>query len=384
MSSSPDVLLNDLFSRYAPIHNWFSDSDPKGVVVDMYRVYKEPFEKRVAFPSAMQVVDFDPTKARALFVRAQVQVPDHERAHHLFPTPRGGTRSGPQESWVVLEHEEFMQSTQREIWRDTGEGIFLLIMTPSLTGTGINDPIKRISQAVEMTLELVRSAVILSMGRNAAFEQVFRAEIIVDRGKKKLNALTTGRDHPDCYNAPKIDGFTAQQSVDFVRSVVESKDEIRNRVSLALRWYLKAQRTPVPMGELRTDTLVYYWIAFEALAMPDGDYRSALRKLAEMHGRTEEETKGLFPIGRMQGLRSRILHRGELYPLDVGLLAFMDALCVDMMMHLLKVASEPRTKAYLDGRAHKLLPRITKEYRLQQEEDDQPKPEVSEARETSA
>ena len=103
--------------------------------------------------------------------------------------------------------------------------------------------------------------------------------------------------------------------------------------------------------------------------MPDGDHRSALQKLAEIHGPTMEEAKAAFPICSLQGLRSRILHRGEVYSLDVGLSAFMDAICVDVMMHLLGIAKEPRTAAYLDGSAKALLPQITKTYRLPREED---------------
>jgi hypothetical protein len=104
--------------------------------------------------------------------------------------------------------------------------------------------------------------------------------------------------------------------------------------------------------------------------MPGGDHHSALRRLAEIHGRTTEDVKAAFPIGRLHGLRSRILHRGEVYPLDYRLPAFMDALCVDVMMHLLGIEKEPRTAACLDGSANGLLPQITKSYRLPQEEED--------------
>jgi hypothetical protein len=369
MSLAPNEVLANLFATYAPLDKWFPEPGAKGIVADMYRVYKEPFADRVAFPSIIQIIDFDSAKARAVFIRAQVQIPDYERSHTLFPTPDGGTRTGPQESWVVLEHEEYMQSTEREIWHDTGDGIFLLILTPSLTGTGIDDPAKRISQAVEMTLELVRSSIILTMGRNAAFEQIFRAGVVVDPDQRlrKLEVLSTGRDHPDSYDEPQIDGFTAQESVQFVQDVLDAEDDVRNRISLALRWYLRAKRTPVPVGELRIDTFVYYWIAFEALAMPDGDHRSALQLLAARHGKTVDEIKAVFPIGRLQGLRSRILHRGELYPLDVGLSAFMDALCVDAMMHLIGTTTKPRTTVYLDGSGIDLLPKINKRYRLPEE-----------------
>lgn len=371
MTNPPDQALIDLSSAYVPLQKWFPRSHSGRVVIDIYRVYKEPFANRVIFPSALQVIDFDPAKARAVFLYTRFMMPDYESGYREFPTPEGDVQFGPQRSWVVLEHEEFMQSTQREIWHDSEEGVFLLILTPSLTKSGpeAEDELKPAPYAVEMTLDLVRGALILNMGRNAAFEQVFRAQIYLEPERRGLNALTTMRDDPRSYDKPKLNGFTAEDSEQLVRKILESDEDTRNRVSLALRWYLRAQRHPIPTGELAIDLFVYYWVAFEALAMPNEDYRSALRRLAEIHARTMEEVKAAFPIGRLHGLRSRILHRGEVYPLDRRLSAFMDALCVDVMMHLLGIEKEPRTAAYLDGSANGLLPRITKSYRLPQERD---------------
>jgi hypothetical protein len=47
----------------------------------------------------------------------------------------------------------------------------------------------------------------------------------------------------------------------------------------------------------------------------------------------------------------------------------MDALCVDVIMHLLCIEKEARTAAYLDGSANGLLPQGTRSHRLPQEED---------------
>jgi hypothetical protein len=47
----------------------------------------------------------------------------------------------------------------------------------------------------------------------------------------------------------------------------------------------------------------------------------------------------------------------------------MDALCVEVIMHLLSIEKEAWTAAYLDGSANGLLPQVTKSYRLPQEEE---------------
>jgi hypothetical protein len=95
----------------------------------------------------------------------------------------------------------------------------------------------------------------------------------------------------------------------------------------------------VPEGERRIDTFINYWIAFEALAMPNENVKSDFDKLAAIHGQSDDEIKRIFPIGHLQGLRSRILHHGQVFPLDNRLLQFMDDLFVDVLMYILGIPS---------------------------------------------
>ena len=88
MADPPDKALIDLLFMYTPVQDWLL-MRWGGVVVDIYRVYKKPFANRAVFPSAMQVIEFGPLKARAVFVRTQIKIPDYDSGHRLFPTPAG-------------------------------------------------------------------------------------------------------------------------------------------------------------------------------------------------------------------------------------------------------------------------------------------------------
>ena len=112
----------------------------------------------------------------------------------------------------------------------------------------------------------------------------------------------------------------------------------------------------VPANEWRIDTFLNYWIAFEALAMPNERVKSAIVKLAAIHGRSQEEIQRIFPIGRISGLRAKILHYGLVFALDKRLLQFMDDLFVDVLMYILNMPSPLKTSAYLDGSVESFLP----------------------------
>jgi len=157
------------------------------------------------------------------------------------------------------------------------------------------------------------------------------------------------------HDPPRLDGFAADSAKQLIANLYGLDDATRNRLSPAIRWYMRAHRHPAPDEELRIDTFLNYWIAFESLAMPNEDARSALDKLAAIHNCTRDEAREVFPIVRLQGLRSRILHYGEVHPHDHDLNQLMDALCLDVLMHLLDVLAQPRTTAYLDGSANRLI-----------------------------
>ena len=63
----------------------------------------------------------------------------------------------------------------------------------------------------------------------------------------------------------------------------------------------------------------------------------------------------MFPIGRIQGLRGKILHEGRIESLKPDLTKLMTHVFTDLLLHLLGLPSGQNTSRYLDGSASELL-----------------------------
>ncbi len=118
---------------------------------------------------------------------------------------------------------------------------------------------------------------------------------------------------------------------------------------LSLRWYLLAQRHPLSTEESELDLFVHYWVAFEALTMDTTNVKSAEKLFESLHGTTREEVHSKLQIGRLQGLRSDIVHKGLTPDLDYRVLILLDALYVDALAYKLNVTHVGNTDKYMDG-----------------------------------
>jgi hypothetical protein len=99
----------------------------------------------------------------------------------------------------------------------------------------------------------------------------------------------------------------------------------RNRIALALRWLNEAMR------DEGTDAFLKGWIALEILAMPETTNVSRINEaLAGIYGLARDGANELFLTGRLFGLRSRIVHEGDIAPIDDRLLGYLHALFKDL------------------------------------------------------
>jgi hypothetical protein len=191
------------------------------------------------------------------------------------------------------------------------------------------------------------------MGRNAAFEELFGVELVLkgdETAPPSLTFKTPHRDRPDAFDPPKMD----EQSLEVVTSIldrVEGLDEdLRNRIFLALRSYQRAQGYRRTETASDTDGFISLWVALETLVSGAKAVNSINRNLAEIHNdQTFEQVKELFCIGRISGLRSKILHEGKRPLIEGALLRFLAAVFVDVLVHILGMTNTPKTNAYKDG-----------------------------------
>ena len=210
---------------------------------------------------------------------------------------------------------------------------------------------------VREKLMLARSAIIATLGQNAAFERLFEVELRVGPDVSQLGAITPKRVSPITYDFPRLDGNSVEWAHQMVEKVQSLDDDIKGRVRLALRWYLQAQKQQSEQEESAADVFVSYWVSIEALAMPNTTNIAPVRKaLADIHSISVQEVNDVFPIGRIFDLRGKILHKGHAPEMRWELLVFMDNLFKDVLLSILDIPAPPNTSVYLDGSAKNYLP----------------------------
>jgi hypothetical protein len=117
--------------------------------------------------------------------------------------------------------------------------------------------------------------------------------------------------------------------------------DVARRLRLANRWFVSAVHSG---GGI--DAFLKYWIALETLAMPDTtDVRPINELLARSYDVTPSEAAQRFGVGRLFGLRSRIVHDGQIVSVSGLLLGYIEAIFFDTLAAALQLAPEHRAAA---------------------------------------
>lgn len=118
---------------------------------------------------------------------------------------------------------------------------------------------------------------------------------------------------------------------------------LKARMLLALRWLDKAQRETDGL-----DGFLKSWFALETLAMPDDtDVRPVVEMLATIYGKGYQDARDHFAVGRIQGLRSGIVHKGIIRGIHQQLTKYVQALVVDVLLHMTGQPTERRAEEIL-------------------------------------
>ena len=115
-------------------------------------------------------------------------------------------------------------------------------------------------------------------------------------------------------------------------------------MQLSLRWFELALYSK---GDV--DGFLRYWFAIETLGMPNAtDIRPLNESLARTYGISFEDARKRFSIGRLFGMRSRIVHNGQIIPIHQNLSKYVEAPYVDILYEHLGLTSEQRAAGVLN------------------------------------
>ncbi len=246
--------------------------------------------------------------ARGLFVDQRLTYID--TAEGVYPASTGDA--------IVTDPKLFR-------WPDLPKAPYLLVLSAfddSGKFQSRNDALREIEELVGIINSIA--------GRNAGDAKVFELDVELPSG----NYIGTA--------GPLVVGYydSLDLSVDGIDQIVEGLRELTSlprddhtRVALSLRWFARGLR------ESGQDALISLWVAVETLAMPDEtNVKPAVKDLGQIYGADTGTTANRFPLGRIQGLRSRILHNGEMVIVSSELNSYLVAVYRDLLFDTLGLA----------------------------------------------
>jgi hypothetical protein len=302
------------FRDLAP-SDWTQGGKACAIWFAAYRAHRVP--KDVA-PTGGVVIDLG--LVRSILTRAELQYFAGSGRIHLDDDGKGTLLGAPE-----------VQRTQ---------GAHLLLLTP-FVASAVESPEAAVRDRIAEAVA-VHAAV---LGRNIVYERVF--EQLVDP-QGQVTFVGPGLLNPFHLPAPAVDAghFAHLKALD--SALLAQPPDVRERLRLALRWYTGA------LGDHGVDAYLKFWISLEIMAMPSTEIQPVNQHLARAYGMPLAEVQETFAVGRLFGLRSRIVHKGWAEGLDGLLLDYLEAVVGDV---LCAVLNQPclRKAEPLAGRARDLL-----------------------------
>lgn len=185
-------------------------------------------------------------------------------------------------------------------------------------------------------------------GRNTVYEKEF--EQVLSIREDKISVATNVVENPNVFPKPNLSSGSLALLVRAIEQIEKLPTLERNRIELSLHWLESSLRSQ------GLDTFIKAWIALEILAMPDGTNIKPINDfLADVYGMSSAEAHHTFLVGKIFGLRGRILHKGELLPLTFVVEEYLYAIFIDVLLAILELPSEGRSQSFLVRNHEKLM-----------------------------
>ena len=215
--------------------------------------------------------------------------------------------------------------------KETNQGLWLLLICPS-----------KQNDYQEYCPVITASSIISTiLGRNIVYEKVFENTLELHSGQISLFAPIFS--NPLVFPKPDL----SDKNIDKLQKAAFLFDKLdfntRNRVYLALSWY---NESLIRDG---VNSFIASWIALETLAMPNtSNIRPINEVLSRVYKLSLKDTTERFRVGRLQGMRSRIVHNGELLHIHYLLIEYINALFSDILIDMLEMPIEKFTERILE------------------------------------
>ena len=210
------------------------------------------------------------------------------------------------------------------------KGDYLFLLTPHTI-----DGVPGVEEDTKSRLATAAGLLASVFGRNVIYRRYH--EMVLNLRDGSASYFTPVLENPAWF--PEVDTrpIRVRMPEQLSAAIQAQSSNDRNRIELSLRWF---ERSLFDGG---VDSFLQAWIAIESLAMPETDVRPVVELMARAYELPYDEAVSRFSIGRLQGLRSRIVHKGQIVPIDANLMRYLEALYVDCLYATIGLPTERRS-----------------------------------------
>lgn len=238
----------------------------------------------------------------------------------------------------IIDETDWRIDASKVQQRETLAGAYLVLISPFDRGDGQTGNEVLTKQTLSMYVAMFAAL----FGRNIVYKRIF--DNIVHCATGQITSHSPVIENPFWFPAPDISAphLKTLQATDTAMASLRENEQHRARLSL--RWFESA------IFDSGIDGFLKYWIALETLAMPDTtNIRPLNQSLANAYGLSLDETRDRFAIGRLFGLRSRIVHDGLMVGIRGELLTYTEGIYVDVLQHYLGLPCERRAEQVMNS-----------------------------------
>src|ERR1041385_5956863 len=304
---------------------WFKDTKQGSIWITCCRTFRISEE---AIPEGIKTLDFRDLKV--VFLSGSVKYYDSNKLKIQFET---------ETKWRV-DASDYKE-------QDTPRGIYTLFVAPFDKGfTHGNEAETRAK--ISSYLGFVAAF----QGRNNSQHRLFESIFLFP--EDKVSNFSPVVENPFLFPTPSL----SETALNLIHSANQNlllfEESKRNRTLLSLRWFEQA------LFDSGIDAFLKFWIAVETIAMPDTDIRPLNESLAKAYGETIQNIQDRFRIGRLFGLRSKIVHEGLIAPIHFHLLKYAEALYADSLCEFLGISSQRRLEQMVNTPEFDLMTMLSK------------------------
>jgi len=291
---------------------WFKDLTNSSIWVTCYSMYEISKEDIRDYP---KILDFENVRAIILF--GEVSYLNYS---DFIPQ-------------IINSRIHFDKSKIRK--EKTPIGTYLLVLTPF----DIDGKEGNVNQT-KIEISIVAGLLGSFNGRNMIFEKIF--ENIYKGGQ--ISFYSHVFENPSWFAKPDISNSRLEIISKANKTISSLPEHERNRVCLSLRWFEQA------LFDNGVNAFLKYWIALETISMPNTtNIQPLVEILSRAYNLSYEVAKESFAIGKLFGLRARIVHGGHIISIHAQLIRYMEALYSDILQTHLGLSCEQRAMNILKG-----------------------------------